>query len=93
MLRASPEAGWSALQEVLAAEKRTTVITVGERYLHAEVRSAVFRFVDDIEFHLRPAEGLIAVRSASRLGRSDFGVNRDRVEAIRARLQSRGVIE
>jgi uncharacterized protein (DUF1499 family) len=93
VLEATPEAGWSVLQEVLATEKRTTVVTVNETYLHAEVRSAVFRFVDDIEFHLRPAEGLIAVRSASRVGRSDFGVNRDRVESIRARLRSRGVVE
>ena len=52
----------------------------------------MFRFVDDVEFHLRSAEGVIAVRSASRIGTSDFGVNRRRVERIRDRLIEAGAI-
>jgi uncharacterized protein (DUF1499 family) len=52
----------------------------------------VFGFVDDLELHLRPAEKLIAVRSAARLGHSDLGVNRKRVEGLRAVLRERGVI-
>jgi uncharacterized protein (DUF1499 family) len=60
-------------------------------YLHAECRSALLGFVDDLELHLRPSEGVIAVRSASRLGYSDFGVNRRRVEVLRASLISRGM--
>jgi uncharacterized protein (DUF1499 family) len=58
-----------------------------ERYLHAEVRSLVFRFVDDLEFLLQP-DGLIQVRSAARSGYSDLGVNRRRVERIRQRFQA-----
>ena len=61
-------------------------------YIHAECSSAVFGFVDDLELHLRAAQKLIAVRSASRLGHSDFGVNRKRVENLRTRLQKQGVV-
>ena len=64
---------------------RTTVVTATGTYLHAEFRSAVFRFVDDVEFHADEAAGVIQVRSGSRIGFSDLGVNRRRIEAIRAR--------
>ena len=55
-------------------------------YLHATFESAVFRFIDDVEFQLSPVEGVINVRSASRVGHSDLGVNRRRVEVLRAEL-------
>jgi uncharacterized protein (DUF1499 family) len=71
------------LKAALAAEKRLTVVAEQDSYLHAEVRSLVFRFVDDVEFLVDPAHGLIHVRSASRTGYSDLGVNRRRVERIR----------
>ena len=82
---------WEALQTVLRSRPRTRIVAVTEDYLHAEEKSRIFGFVDDIEFHLRPAEGIAAVRSASRTGRSDLGVNRKRVEQIRAELKTRGV--
>jgi uncharacterized protein (DUF1499 family) len=55
-------------------------------YLYAQFTSAMLRFVDDVEFWADPAAGVIQVRSASRVGRKDFGVNRARIEGIRARL-------
>jgi uncharacterized protein (DUF1499 family) len=63
---------------------RTRIVSLKPDYLHAESSSAVFGFVDDLELHLRPDENIIAIRSASRLGHSDFGVNRNRVEKLRA---------
>jgi len=51
-------------------------------YLHATFTSSVFRYVDDVELRLDEDLGLIHIRSASRVGRSDFGVNRKRVERI-----------
>jgi len=51
-------------------------------YLHATFRSPLFRYVDDVELRLDEMNGLIHIRSASRVGRSDFGVNRKRVEAL-----------
>lgn len=55
-------------------------------YLYVQFTSAVMRFVDDTEFWFDPAANVIQVRSASRIGRSDLGVNRARIEGIRARL-------
>jgi uncharacterized protein (DUF1499 family) len=74
---------WQRLQSALGAEPRITIIDDTGSYLHAEARSLVFRFVDDVEFLLDSAHGVIQVRSASRVGYSDFGVNRRRVERIR----------
>ena len=71
---------------------RTKIITSTDDYLHAECSSAVFGFVDDLELHLRRGENLIAVRSAARLGHGDFGVNRKRVEQLRALLLRQGVV-
>jgi len=83
---------WETLRQTIADRPRTRIVTVTEDYLHAEEKSRIFGFVDDIEFHLRPSEGIAAVRSASRTGRSDLGVNRKRVEAIRSELKRRGVV-
>jgi uncharacterized protein (DUF1499 family) len=55
-------------------------------YLYAQFTTPLMRFVDDVEFWFDPAAGVVQVRSASRVGRRDFGVNRSRVENIRARL-------
>jgi len=71
---------------------RVKLVIQRDDYLHAECRSRVFGFVDDLELHLRAAENIIAVRSAARLGHSDFGVNRRRVEALRAALQAQGIV-
>jgi uncharacterized protein (DUF1499 family) len=84
-LRFTSEASlaWDRLKSALDMEPRLTIIEDTGSHLHAEARSLVFRFVDDIEFVLDPGEGVIQVRSASRSGYSDFGVNRRRVERIR----------
>lgn len=83
---------WRGVKSTIAGLPRTKIIAETDDYLHAECSSAVFGFVDDLELHLRPAESLIAVRSAARLGHSDFGVNRRRVEKLRSLLVQRGVI-
>jgi uncharacterized protein (DUF1499 family) len=87
----APDA-WRVAQSALARLPRTTVVTATGDYLHAECRSLVFGFVDDLELHLRPAENIIAVRSAARLGHSDFGVNRRRVDALREMLRRSGAL-
>ncbi|MCS6850866.1 MAG: DUF1499 domain-containing protein [Gemmataceae bacterium] len=72
------------LRRALARLPRLTVVTETENYLHVEARSALFRFVDDVEFLIDPEAGLIHFRSASRVGWSDLGVNRRRMEQVRA---------
>ena len=75
---------WQIVQEAVLQLPRTKIVKTSSEYIYAECRSAVFGFVDDLELHYRPAENLIAVRSASRLGHSDFGANRRRIELLRA---------
>ena len=62
---------------------RTRLVTEKENYLHFECRSRLFQFVDDLEFFIDPQAKTIQIRSASRVGYSDLGVNRKRVEKIR----------
>jgi uncharacterized protein (DUF1499 family) len=92
ILVASAQQAWEAVYEQITALPRTRIISASDNYLHAECRSAVFGFVDDLEWHLRPEKGIIAVRSAARLGYYDFGVNRKRIETLRSALQARGIV-
>jgi uncharacterized protein (DUF1499 family) len=70
------------LLEIVRSMKRTTIVSATPSYLHVEFRSALFRFVDDVEFVLEDSARLIHFRSASRTGYYDFGVNRKRMKEI-----------
>ncbi len=78
-----PATAWQRLRDVLARQVRCQIITDADGYLHAEFTSLIFRYVDDVEFLLDAPAKVIHFRSASRAGRSDLGVNRTRMEAIR----------
>lgn len=77
------------LRKAVESMARSTVITAQRNYLYAEYRTALLRYVDDLELFYDEAAGLVHVRSASRLGRRDFGVNRKRVEALRSLISAR----
>jgi uncharacterized protein (DUF1499 family) len=83
-----PDEALSRLKDVLANQTRTRLVAEEADYLHAECSSLLFRFVDDLEFSLDRLEKKIHVRSASRTGKYDFGVNRRRVEAIRRAFET-----
>ncbi|MBI5800968.1 MAG: DUF1499 domain-containing protein [Verrucomicrobia bacterium] len=85
-LNRSQGAAKEELRQAAAKLPRARLVSETDDYLHFEFRSLIFRFVDDVEFHLDTASKTIHVRSASRVGQSDFGVNRRRVESIRALL-------
>lgn len=74
------------LRRVAEAMEGAKVVKSDPGYLHVQFTTRWMRFVDDCEFWFDPRAGVVHVRSASRVGRKDFGVNRARVEAIRARL-------
>ncbi|MBD2569567.1 DUF1499 domain-containing protein [Anabaena lutea] len=80
------EQALSQLKSIIQSLPRTKIITETEDYLYAEFKSALMGFVDDVEFYLDPNSNIIHVRSASRLGYGDLGVNRQRIEEIRAKL-------
>ena len=75
------------LKIILANTENAEIITAEANYIYAEFTSDLMGFVDDVEFYLDEKDSLIQVRSASRLGESDLGANRKRIEAIRARFQ------
>lgn len=75
------------LIEVLKQIPRTQIVTNEHTYLHVTFKSRILRFVDDVEFLFDDVGHQIQVRSASRVGYSDFGVNRKRIERIRKMLQ------
>ncbi|MGB3201944.1 MAG: DUF1499 domain-containing protein [Nodosilinea sp.] len=83
-----PVEAMAQLVAVVNAMPRTTMVESTDTYLYAEFASKLMGFVDDVEFYLDPAESVIQVRSASRMGKSDLGVNRQRIEAIRAQFQA-----
>jgi uncharacterized protein (DUF1499 family) len=85
-LTGSADEAMQRIQAVVAKMPRTKIVTAEDNYLHVEFQSALFRFVDDVEFLIDPDEQLIHFRSASRVGHSDFGVNRRRMEQFRKAL-------
>lgn len=80
----SAAASMQALAAVLAALPGITVVEQRPDYLYAQATTRWLKFTDDLEFWFDPARGAIELRSASRLGGKDFGVNRQRIEAVRA---------
>jgi len=78
------------LLQVLQALQQTKIVAAQENYIRVEFTSKVFRFIDDAEFYFQSAENgktIINLRSASRIGHSDFGVNRARIEQIRNKFK------
>jgi uncharacterized protein (DUF1499 family) len=82
------EAAIRELIGVIRGMRGARIKAVQEQYIHAEFTSFLFRFVDDLEFLLDGGSKTIHIRSASRVGYSDLGVNRRRVEAIRSRFDA-----
>lgn len=72
------------LAKIIESFPRTKIIEHTDIYLHAEFRSKIFHFIDDVEFLLQAENRVINVRSASRVGYGDFGVNRRRIERLRS---------
>ncbi len=86
----SPARAMEALVSIIESTPRTRIISRTSDYLYAEYQSALMGFVDDVEFWFEPNAKVIQLRSASRLGYSDFGVNRARIEDIRRKFSVSG---
>jgi uncharacterized protein (DUF1499 family) len=76
----------SAVRRAVQAMPRASIVSQTENYLYAEFRTKLLRYVDDVEFFFDGK--VIHVRSCSRLGRRDFGVNRKRVEELRSLIET-----
>ena len=82
----SPEKAIADLKQIIRAMPKTQIVSESDDYIYAEFTSKLMGFVDDVEFYADREANVIQVRSASRLGKSDLGVNRKRIEAIRSEL-------
>jgi uncharacterized protein (DUF1499 family) len=80
------QAALAKLAQLLAAQDRTVIVQQTSDYLYAQCTTALLHFTDDVEFWLNSDKQQIEVRSASRVGRKDFNVNRERIEALRVQL-------
>ena len=83
----APAQAMRRLRAVIEAMPRTRIVSASDTALRAEFTSRLFRFVDDVDCVVDATAGVIQVRSASRVGYSDLGANRGRVEALRAAFE------
>jgi uncharacterized protein (DUF1499 family) len=86
--KGAPQAAWADLESSIH-DLGGTIVERRDGFLWATFTSCIFRFVDDMEFRMEAEAGVIHLRSASRVGRSDLGVNHKRVERLRVLFQQR----
>lgn len=91
-LSGDPKRAWAAFRKLVFNHERMVITHESEDSLHAEATSLVLQFVDDIDALLDTKAGVIHIRSASRVGHSDFGVNRKRMEGFRTELRKLHVV-
>jgi len=87
-IRGEPKAAFARLRERVGQTPGVRIVEANDTYLRAECETRVLRFVDDLELLLDAPAGVVHVRSASRLGRKDFGVNRARIESLRTTVDT-----
>lgn len=87
-MKGDAAATMARLQTVVAAMPGAQIIKAEPAYLYAQFTTRLMKYVDDVEFAIDEPAKLVQVRSASRLGKEDLNANRNRIEAIRARLAS-----
>ena len=74
--------------EIVSKTPRTNIVKQNDSYIHAEVSSRLMHFVDDLEIKALPNEGTVNVRSESRIGIIDMGVNQKRIDDLSYRLKT-----
>ena len=78
---------YETLIKTIESDRSAKIKIKDSNYIYIEYTSKIFRFVDDVEFYFPPDEKMIHVRSASRIGRTDLGVNRKRIEKLRKNIK------
>jgi uncharacterized protein (DUF1499 family) len=87
-LKGSGLATLAQIKQIVETMPGATVVESRDDYLYVQFSTRWMKFVDDAEFWFDPQNNVVQVRSASRVGRKDFGVNRARIEAIRQALSA-----
>ena len=74
------------IKEIIENSPRTEIVELDGDYLHAEVTSKWMKYIDDLEISFVPESSKLQVRSESRVGESDLGVNQKRVDLLKSKL-------
>ena len=74
------------IKEIIVNSPRSVIVDLDEDYLHAEVTSKWMKYVDDLEVSFVPESNKLLIRSESRVGESDLGVNKKRVDLLKSKL-------
>ena len=82
----SIEKPFKNIKEIIENSPRSVIVELDEDYLHAEVTSKWMKYVDDLEVSFVPESSKLQVRSESRVGESDLGVNQKRVNSLKSKL-------
>jgi len=77
------------ITQVLVGLNAANIVNASDNYLHVEFTSRIMRYIDDVEFLYDETTGIAHVRSASRVGYTDLGVNRKRIEKIRELIEQK----
>ena len=92
-LKGDPNVSWPLIKDEIVSMPGWVIFTADGTYIHVECKSRIFQFVDDLELYFNSSNGIISIRSASRIGYSDFGANRRRVELLRRALRTKQIID
>ena len=87
------DTAWQTLRDILGADGSISIVAADGHYIRAEAKTRFMRFTDDVEFLLDREAGVIDMRSASRVGYSDLGKNRSRLEGVRSLMHDAGAID
>jgi uncharacterized protein (DUF1499 family) len=90
MSNMAPEEAIALLATIIGSESGASVVSQDKNYIYTQFTSSLMGFVDDVEFFKATQEEPIQIKSASRVGYSDLGVNRKRLEKIRAKFAAQG---
>ena len=82
----SVEKPFKTIKEIIENSPRSLIVDIDKDYLHAEVTSKWMKYVDDLEISFLPESSQLIVRSESRVGESDLGVNQKRVDFLKSKL-------
>ena len=77
---------YEKVKSIVENSPRTKIVESDGDYLHAEVTSRIMKYVDDLEISFAPERNNLSIRSESRVGDGDFGVNRKRVDQLLSNL-------
>ena len=82
----SIEQPFKKIKEIIENSPRTEIVELDEDYLHAEVTSKWMKYVDDLEVSFLPDSNILLIRSESRVGESDLGVNQKRIDSLKSKM-------